>query len=137
MTDSKLYNWEREKILIADDDIYSFLLLQKVLKRTGAQVFHAQDGQEALGKLMNDRTYSIAVLDIVMPLLSGIEVVMRCKTLLPDTIFVAFTADVIRFDKKKCLEAGFNICITKPVLPVRFLNALDEALSLRGQLLRE
>ena len=117
MTDSKLYNWEREKILIADDDIYSFLLLQKVLKRTGAQVFHAQDGQEALGKLMNDRTYSIAVLDIVMPLLSGFEVVMRCK--------------------KKCLEAGFNICITKPVLPVRFLNALDEALSLRGQLLRE
>jgi two-component system sensor histidine kinase/response regulator len=137
MIDNKKYDWSNEKILIADDDIYSFLLLQKVLNRTGASILHAQNGKEALQKLLKDRDISIAILDIVMPFISGIDVVAHCRTMLPDTIFVAFTADVIRYDKKRCQEAGFNLCITKPILPVKFLNALEEAVLIRNQPLRE
>lgn len=135
MSNSKIYNWGKEKILIADDDIYSFLLLQKVFKRKGAKVVHAQNGKEALVKLIEDKSISVAILDIIMPIINGIEVVTRCKALLPNTLFVAFTADVIRYNKKLCQEAGFDICITKPILPIKFLNVLEEALILRGQLL--
>ncbi len=128
MTNHRKYDWSSEKILIADDDFYSFLLLQKILSRTGATLIHAKNGKEALEKLIKDRTISIVILDIVMPYLSGLEVIRRCRTLLPDSIFIAFTADVIRYDKDRCQEAGFNICISKPILPIKFLSILEEAL---------
>lgn len=137
MNNLKKYDWSNEKILIADDDYYSFLLLQKVLSRTGASLIYAKNGKEALEKITKNKVISIVILDIVMPYVNGFEIVKKYRTLLPDTIFVAFTADVIRYDKERCQEAGFNICISKPVLPVRLLNILDEALILRSQLLEE
>ncbi len=137
MINHRKYNWSSEKILIADDDFYSFLLLQKVLSRTGATLIHAKNGKEALEKLIKDRTISIVILDIVMPYLSGLEVIRRCRTLLPDSIFIAFTADVIRYDKDRCQEAGFNVCISKPILPIKFLSILEEALVSKSQLLKE
>ena len=149
MSDSKEFDWSNEKIMIADDDIYSCLLLKNVLSKTakfscrkflsktGAKIIHAKNGKEALEILKTDRTFSIVILDIIMPYLSGLEIVRRCKTLLPDTIFIAFTADVIRYNQVRCQEEGFNLCISKPVLPVKFLNIMQEALALRGQLLEE
>ena len=135
--DQKKYDWSNEKILIADDDYYSFLLLQKVLSRTGASLIHAKNGKEALEKLIKNKAISIVILDIVMPYLNGFEIIKKCRTLLPDAIFVAFTADIIRYDKYRCQEAGFNICISKPVLPVKVLNILEEAMASRSQLFEE
>jgi CheY-like chemotaxis protein len=133
--DQTTYNWSGEKFLIADDDAYSYLLLDKVLKRTGAAISFAFDGEEALKKLRHDSSISIAVLDILMPKLNGYQVVERIKKFRPELICIAYTADVVRFNIEKCKELGFYTCITKPVLPAKFLRVLNEALALRGQLL--
>jgi two-component system, cell cycle response regulator DivK len=129
------YNWSGEKILVADDDSYSYLLLARVLKKTGAKLIFAGDGEEALVKLKDDNKITVAILDIIMPKIDGAEVVRRIKKIRPDLICIAYTADVVRFDSQKCKECGFSACISKPVLPARFLRILDETLMLRSQLL--
>jgi two-component system, cell cycle response regulator DivK len=131
------YNWQGEKILIADDDSFSYLLLARVLKKTGAELFFASDGEEALNVLMNDKSIKVAILDILMPKLNGTEVVKSMKEIRPDLIFIAYTADVVRFDSIKCKDFGFNACISKPILPARFLRILNESFELRGQLQEE
>ena len=137
MIDYRKYNFYREKFLIADDDIYSYMLLEKVLKKTGATVVQAQDGKEALNILLKDRSITVVILDIIMPYMNGIDVITKCKPFLPDTVFIAFTADSIRYNKNFWREAGFSLCITKPILPVKFLRLLEEALTLRGQLMED
>jgi len=67
MIDYRKYNFYREKFLIADDDIYSYMLLEKVLKKTGATVVQAQDGKEALNILLKNRSITVVILDIIMP----------------------------------------------------------------------
>jgi CheY-like chemotaxis protein len=131
--DYQIYNWQNERFLIADDDLYSALLLEKMLSKTGAQVTIAKDGLEALEKINEDPSISIAILDIIMPNLNGYEVVEYAKKVRPDLIFIACTADVIRLNLENCLKIGFIACIPKPFLPIRLFGILEKALILREQ----
>ena len=76
----------------------------------------------------------VVILDILMPKLTGFEVIEAAKLVRPDIIYIAYSADVISLNKIKCEKLGFHACITKPALPSRLLNTLDEVLVLRGQL---
>ena len=129
----KPFKWDSETILIADDDQYSYMFLEKVFKKTGAKTIYVQNGKDALDKLLSDKSISIAILDILMPKLTGIEVLNRIQQYRNDVIFIAYTADVIRINSEECLRAGFRACIQKPTLPYRILSILDEILVLREQ----
>jgi two-component system response regulator VicR len=134
MTDFQKYKWEDEKFLVADDDMYTAILLEKILKKTGATVFCAADGQEALEMIREQQDISVAILDIVMPFLNGYEVIKEARKIRPELIYVACTADVIRLDPAKCKRLGFTACISKPFLPQRLFAVLEEALMMRSQL---
>jgi len=134
MTISRDYNWSNEHFLVADDDFYSFLLIEKVLKGTGAKVDYAPNGAVALNEIVPNSLFTVVILDILMPKLTGFEVIEAAKIVRPDIIFIAYSADVISLNKVKCEKMGFHACITKPALPSRLLNTLDEVLVLRGQL---
>ncbi len=129
------YCWTGQTFLIADDDPYSYLLLDKVLKKTGASIVFASNGEEALNKLLENKNISVAILDIIMPKMNGYEVVEKIKKIRSDIIFIAYTADIIRFRPDSCEKYGFYSCITKPILPAKFLRILDEALAVRSQML--
>ena len=123
--------WDTEKILIADDDQYSYLFLEKVFRKTDAVIKHASDGYEAYQQLMKDNTITIAIVDILMPKMTGIEVIKSVKSNRNDVIFIAYTADVIRMKKEECLEMGFNACIPKPTLPAKILLQIQQLLLAR------
>jgi len=128
------YDWQKEVILIAEDDEHNFLLLNKVLSRTGAKICHARNGKEAFDLLTQNKNITLAILDLIMPVMNGLDIVEKCKAIAPDVLYVAYTADVVRFDQKICLEAGFSAYIAKPVLPVKFLSLLHNALVMRSHL---
>jgi CheY-like chemotaxis protein len=130
------FNWDAEKILIADDDLYTAILLEKIMMKVGVKVELARDGSEALEKLISDSAITIAILDILMPRLTGYEVIQKAKVKRPDIIFIAFTADIVRIDHRKCTEIGFYTCIPKPVFPVKILNTINEAISSREKTLK-
>lgn len=128
----KDYNWHDETILIADDDKYSCMLLEKILSKTGAKIICARDGQEALDIINSNSKISIAILDIIMPKLSGIEVVSIARKTRPDLLFIACTADVVRMNQEKCIELGFNNSIAKPFLPIKLFKAICEGILVRS-----
>jgi CheY-like chemotaxis protein len=134
--DYKEFNWPDEKILIADDDIYTAILLEKIMKKVGVKVVLARDGEEALSKLTVDLEITVAILDILMPKLTGYEVVQKININRSDIIYIAFTADIVRLDRKKCCDLGFYACIPKPVFPMKILNTINDAILAREQSLR-
>jgi len=134
MTISKNYKWENEHFLVADDDYYSYLLIEKVLRRTGAKVDYVSNGADALNEIVPNSTFTVVILDILMPKLSGFEVVEAAKRIRPDIIFIAYTADILSLERLKYSSLGFHACIAKPALPSRLLNTLEEVFVLREQL---
>jgi CheY-like chemotaxis protein len=127
----KDYHWSEEKILIADDDIYSAILLEKVLNKVGVKIVMANNGEEALHLLKTDMDITIAIMDILMPLLNGDDVVKKAGEFRTDVIYIAYTADILRINKYKCFELGFYSCLSKPVFPLKILNTIDDAVLYR------
>lgn len=122
------YSWKDEKILIADDDRYCHLLLEKIFRKTGAEIIHAYSGTQALNVLKKDFDVSIAIIDILMPGYNGFEVAEQLKGLRKDLRMVAYTANIIGVSKEKCLKHGFIDCLIKPVLPEDMLNAIQRVI---------
>jgi CheY-like chemotaxis protein len=125
------YNWTDEKILIADDDIYSTLLLEKIMNKVGVKVVLASNGDDALQFLRIDRNITIAIIDILMPKLNGDEVVKKANEFRNDVIYIAYTADILRLNKNLCFDLGFYSCLSKPVFPIKILNTINEAILFR------
>jgi CheY-like chemotaxis protein len=125
------YNWPNEKILIADDDLYSIILLEKIMNKIGVNYVTANNGFDALELIKADRDITVAIIDILMPILNGDEVVKKANMFRTDVIYIAYTADVLRLNKNHCFDLGFYSCLTKPVLPTKILNTINEAITLR------
>lgn len=122
-----LFDWSDVVVLIADDDQYNHMLLGKVFQQIGATTVHAYDGYEAIEKL-KEYEVTVAIIDIIMPRMNGVEVLQRIKMLYPETIFVAYTADIIRHNPEVCKELGFVQCFAKPILPVKLLSGINKLL---------
>jgi two-component system, chemotaxis family, sensor kinase CheA len=137
MLDYHNYKWNNEIFLVADDDFSSSVLLQKILNKTGATVISVNNGLRAVEKIKENIDISVAILDIVMPILDGYKVIELARKIRPDLIFIACTADVIRLNTEKCKNLGFAAYISKPVLPGKLFSVLEEALILRSQPLSE
>jgi len=125
------YNWLNETFLVADDDPSSCLLLNRILQKYGAVVKCVHNGEEALAALRQDRTITLAIIDIHMPLLNGFEVVLRAKNYRPEVIYIAYTADVVVVDQYKLLHSGFHTFLTKPVMPDKILEMVKQVLEIR------
>ena len=126
----KDYNWKGKTFLVADDDLYSCMLLSKILDKTGANVYCASDGREALELIKKHPEINIALLDIIMPAYSGYEIVHEAQKIRPDILYIACTADVFRVDPDFCRDLGFSAWITKPFLPVKLFRTICEAMEL-------
>lgn len=104
------------KILVADDDRTSRLLLQRTLERWGQEVTIAGDGQEAWTILQASEDHDLAILDWMMPHLDGLEVCRRLRATRPDRALylVLLTARNRSEDLIAGLEAGADDYVTKP-----------------------
>ncbi len=111
------FDWTGECFLLADDDRFSHLLLEKALNKTGVKVYHAYTGKEAIELLKSKDEITIALIDIKMPQCDGFEVIQNAKMFCPGVTFFAYTADTFNIDKVRCKDFGFADCFTKPMLP--------------------
>lgn len=118
-----------EIVLVAEDDQAVRKLTKDILERFGYKVIVAEDGEDAIGKFMdNKENIQLLLLDVIMPRKNGKEVYEEIKKIKPDikTIFLSgYTANLIH--KKGILEEGLNF-ILKPVSPKELLRKVREAL---------
>jgi len=103
---------DRDKILIADDDMDIILLLRKALESEGFLTTYAMNGNEAIIKA-NDPELSLILLDIVMPDLNGLNVCKRIRDEISIPI-IFLSAKDREIDKIIGLELGADDYITKP-----------------------
>jgi two-component system, sensor histidine kinase RpfC len=122
--------WERLQVLVADDNATNRYVTEKILISAGHSVTLVNNGEDALDALA-EQSFDIAVLDVNMPLLDGIETAkiyrMTCMGATPVPL-IALTADATAVTRERCLEAGMAACLVKPVEPARLLATIDEVL---------
>jgi PAS domain S-box-containing protein len=115
-------------ILIAEDDPYSYSLLEAILKPTGAVLIHAADGEEATNQCMNCSFINLVLLDLNMPKKNGYDVAREIKSFWPELPIIAQTAYANMGDKEKILAAGSDDYISKPIDKNRLLELVSKYL---------
>lgn len=104
-------------ILIVDDDARNIFALKAVLKSRGIQCITAASATEALGILRRKHNIGVVLMDIMMPDMDGYEAISLIRVteagkLLP---VIAVTAKAMKGDREKCLTAGFDGYVSKPI----------------------
>lgn len=110
-------NSNPRKILIIDDEPLNILALCAVLKSRGYQTVKAGTVKEGLQKLFNDDSISIILMDMMMPEIDGYEAtaLIRGNKNIGNIPIIAVTAQAMSHDKEKCLAAGINDYVSKPI----------------------
>jgi len=108
-----------ERVLLVDDDLRNLLSLTPLLESWGLQVTAAGDGREALETLEEDQDFALVLMDIMMPVLDGYDTIqqIRSNRRLRDLVIIALTAKTTAEDRERCIEAGADDFIPKPVDP--------------------
>jgi len=114
-TDSQDSHIKKLKILIAEDEEISNLLITLMLEIFGHEMFNAKDGAEAVELCKTNPDIDLVLMDIKMPKMNGLDATMKIRQFNKDVIIIAQTAYVLTYDKEKALEAGCNDYITKPL----------------------
>jgi two-component system, sensor histidine kinase RpfC len=118
----------RLSILVAEDNVVNQKVITKILERAGHQVRVVPNGEEAVDLLLSDR-FDLVLMDVNMPVMSGIEAtkLYRFAALGRERVpIVALTADATPDGRQRCLEAGMDACLPKPIEAAELFKAIHE-----------
>ena len=117
---------KKAKVLVAEDNPVNKKLIEILLQKLGFEGDIVSNGKEAVEKAMTE-DFDICLMDIHMPVMGGIEATEEIRkkgnTTLP---IVALTADVFKEGKERCLEAGMNDFLSRPVKPQKLEQKIVE-----------
>jgi two-component system sensor histidine kinase/response regulator len=120
------------RVLLAEDNLVNQKLACRILEKLGAAVTIADNGEAAIAALTT-ATFDVILMDCQMPVLDGYETTRRVRagaagvaaSRLP---IIALTAHALGGDRERCLAAGMNDYLTKPIDPAALKNRLEELL---------
>ncbi|MDI1261416.1 response regulator [Aquabacterium sp.] len=120
-------------ILVVDDNPFNRQIASELLEARGARMSVANDGQEALD-LMHQRSFDCVLMDMQMPVMDGLKATrqIRATAELAATRVIAMTANARDEDRHKCIEAGMDDFITKPLVPDRLYTMVARWLTPQG-----
>ena len=109
--------FEGRKILIVEDDVRNIFALSSVLEPKGARILIARNGLEALEKVDNEPGIDLVLMDIMMPEMDGLTAMreIRKRPSAQKLPIIALTAKAMRDDQERCMLAGANDYIAKPL----------------------
>ncbi len=115
-TDPSNSNLEGVTILIVEDENSNFLLLEAILKKSGANLLHAWNGKQAIEMLDENPKIDICLMDLKMPIMDGFEAIELIRAngfgKLP---IIALTAFSDMYQKETAFEKGCDMYMTKPL----------------------
>ena len=105
-----------QRILVAEDNVVNQQLVLKLLERMGYHPDIAANGIEVL-KALENKNYDVIFMDVMMPEMDGITATKEIKKLAlnKQPRIIAMTANVMKGDQEKCMEAGMDDYISKPI----------------------
>jgi len=119
---------KNKSVLIADDDERNRYALSSYLDTLEMNVLTANDGQAALDLLRGGEEVDLILLDIMMPVMDGFEMLrtLRGDDDLKDIPVIAVTAKAMKGDDKRCLDAGASDYIPKPIDLKSFISKMEK-----------
>jgi CheY-like chemotaxis protein len=114
------------KVLVVDDDMRNIFALTSMLERHGAVVLHAEDGRRGIEILRQNPDTNAVLMDIMMPEMDGYETMREIRRLpgFESLPIIALTANAMKGDRERCLDAGASDYVAKPVEVDRLLGML-------------
>ena len=120
----------RKKVLCIEDNSTNMLLVSRIVEAEGHHLIQAEDGPKAID-ILEDTLPDIILLDINLPGINGLDLAKRFKAddKLKPVPLIATTAQVLVGDRERCLEAGCDDYLPKPLDIRRLREVLREHLS--------
>lgn len=126
-TDKKI-NWIDKKILIVEDDLFNFELLNELLSETNVEIFHASDGRQALSMFSDTENIDLVLMDIQLPGINGLEATKLILEINPNVPIIAQSAYAMNEDRELALSAGCKDFTPKPIGKKMLFKILREYL---------
>jgi len=117
---------KNKKILLVDDDMRNLFALSSILEEQQMTVVTAKNGSGGLERLQRESGINLILMDIMMPELDGYETmkIIRSQEKFKKLPIIALTAKAMKGDRMKCIEAGANDYLSKPVDAEKLLSLL-------------
>jgi two-component system sensor histidine kinase RpfC len=115
------------RILVAEDNRTNQMVIGKILERAGHDIKIVANGEEVL-EVLKEETFDIALLDLHMPEMGGVEAAKLYRFMSPGSPrmpIVALTADATPEARAECEEAGMDACLTKPIDSRRLFDLFE------------
>lgn len=119
------YTWKDKVILIVEDDEVNFKFLEAVLQDTAVTILHARNGLQAVELCKSISKIDLVLMDIKMPEMDGFQATRLIREFNHKVPIIAQTAFVLENELNKCLDAGCNDQITKPIDIKEFFEKMD------------
>ncbi|MDA0746834.1 MAG: ATP-binding protein [bacterium] len=118
-------NTSPRRILLAEDNRINSRLVVRILEKIGHSIVAVENGQEALDAIKND-TFDLVLMDIQMPIMDGFEstAAIRAQETNSHIPIVALTAHAMVGDRERCLEAGMDGYLSKPLQASELVEAI-------------
>lgn len=121
-------SWEHKKILIAEDEETNYLFIEAILEDTKAQLLWAKNGYDAVQVFSQQTDIDLILMDIKMPEMDGLTATRQIREKSATVPIIAQTAYAMSEDKTKCLSAGCDDYLTKPINHKVLLSTIEKYL---------
>lgn len=108
------YNWNSKTILVVEDEELNYKVLHSCLSKTKVRVLRAENGEKAIDLCLKEKI-DVILMDIQMPVMNGYEASQKIKALKINVPIIAQTSYAMAEEKEKCIDAGCDDYITKPL----------------------
>jgi PAS domain S-box-containing protein len=129
------FDGEGRRVLLVEDNAVNRALAQRLLEKRGFMVSIAVDGKQALAA-MQDAEFDLVLMDIQMPEMDGFEATAEIREREEysgrRTPIIALTAHALKEDRERCLSAGMDAYVTKPIRPAELFRVIQDVLQLSG-----
>jgi len=117
----------RGRVLVVEDNEVNRRVIARMLEKAGHEVHTVSSGQEAL-QTLRESAYDVVLMDVQMPDMDGLEVtrqIRRLEEAVRRTPIIALTANAMAGDRERCLAAGMNDYLSKPVARTEVLEKIQ------------
>ncbi|MBN2698105.1 MAG: response regulator [Bacteroidales bacterium] len=115
MNEKQKYHFNGQLVLVVEDNPISYKLINAMLSRVNLDLIHASDGTSAIRYCQERPDIVMVLMDVQLPVMSGIEATREISRFRPDLPIIATTAFTLPEDRDACMEAGCREYITKPI----------------------
>jgi two-component system CheB/CheR fusion protein len=125
-------NWKGKTILIAEDIMQNYMLMEALLRRSEVRLLHALNGQIAIDLVRTEPDIDLVLMDIQLPIKTGYEALKEILEIRPGIQILSYTAFALPHERDKSLSAGFVDFIPKPIKAETLIPLLDKYLRNQG-----